>query len=608
MSTLAEDIWEAVLTWVESKQEKLRVVLTQAQSKRKLLQVDLTLAQSKREKLQVQKNPYYDEQKKTSHPTFRPVNLFRWWTLFQRKEMIRGEEIGSLKEEIQSLKEEIRSLEKEIRSLEEETRALEMFLPWVMDGGKEALKLVEDYVLEGRRVKPTDINQHVDRLLKLMDQEYCQWQWLHNRNRPLPSHEKIFKTILEEIPKLVGMHQRLRLGYYFTPGFQLSLDKILRLSSWTPSSTHNKNLHELLREVLLMLNDLGGNEEYHDTLRDFMKQHTALCVFTLDNADVIPTDDPEKTADLCKNLRRLAQNLGKIASTKAEQYQKLYDNFIAHREELSRWLDSASPEQGRSIVDSFTDSLKNMASSMRREANFWNSQSNQFHKWPNIRETYGSALIAMPPFPSGQLDDYTSSTTPSIHASGLATQNAEPDPQRVPQAAQRVSVTFAHLQNLRVNTTQAFLAKSENSISKRMRETHGYLEFAVEVAEKQVSRPTDGYIPKVIVRLAEKALGIAKRWDKLQRKVKYCGGILSVFSKPLAFRTFDMISGISRDDFLEHITATPDMLIHPYVIEFEISLRDMWHHFLSRTHFWARIDSDPATFTSYLQLSVLNED
>ena len=116
----------------------------------------------------------------------------------------------------------------------------------------------------------------------------------------------------------------------------------------------------------------------------------------------------------------------------------------------------------------------------------------------------------------------------------------------MPQAAQRASATFANLQKLRVNTTQAFLAKSENSISKRMRETHGYLEFAVEVAEEQVSEshPSEGLIPTVIVLLAEKALCIAKRWEKLQRKVKYWGSILSMFSKPLAFQTFDMVSGI----------------------------------------------------------------
>ena len=158
-----------------------------------------------------------------------------------------------------------------------------------------------------------------------------------------------------------------------------------------------------------------------------------------------------------------------------------------------------------------------------------------------------------------------------------------------------------------------------------MRETCGYLEFAVEIAEEQISQPSEGLISKVIVRLAEKALCIAKRWDKLQRNVKYWGGIWSIFSKPLAFQTFDMVSGIisfashltstqirvlfagiSRDDFIERIIATPDALIHPYVIEFEICLRDMWHHFLSRTHFWARVDSDPATFTTW-RLAFLNE-
>ena len=151
-----------------------------------------------------------------------------------------------------------------------------------------------------------------------------------------------------EIPPLIGMHRRLGLRY-LTLEAQLSnvLDKILRLSTWKPSSTHNKNLHELLRNALLTLNDLGGNEEYHENLREVMKWHTALCAFTLENSGVITPEDPETTTDLCRNLRRLAQNLGKIASTKAEQYQKLYENFIAHKEDLSHWLDSASPGQGK---------------------------------------------------------------------------------------------------------------------------------------------------------------------------------------------------------------------------------------------------------------------
>ena len=114
----------------------------------------------------------------------------------------------------------------------------------------------------------------------------------------------------------------------------------------------------------------------------------------------------------------------------------------------------------------------------------------------------------------------------------------------MPKAAQRVSATFTDLQKLRVNTTQAFLVNTENSIFKRMRETRGYLELVVDVAEKELSQPSEGCIPKVIVRLAEKALCVAQRWNKLQRKVKYWGSILSVFSKPLACQTFDMISGI----------------------------------------------------------------
>ena len=58
----------------------------------------------------------------------------------------------------------------------------------------------------------------------------------------------------------------------------------------------------------------------------------------------------------------------------------------------------------------------------------------------------------------------------------------------------------------------------------------------------------------------------------------------------------------SQDDFLSRVIATPDTLIHPYLIEFDLCLRDIWHHFLPRAHFWARIDLDPATFTSSVQV------
>jgi hypothetical protein len=243
----------------------------------------------------------------------------------------------------------------------QETWAIELILQWIKHGGKEALKQAED-VLEKRRVKPTNIKQHIEQLMELMEQEYWHTQHptlshTHGPDWRLTVHLantngimlRSFRTIRNEIPKVIGIHQNLGLEC-FSIEARLSLDKILRLSSWTPSSAHNKHLHELLRDALLILNDLGHNKEYHDDLRDFMKRHTAFCAFTLDHAYTITAEDSDSTADLCKNLRRLAQNLGKIASTKAEQYQKLYENFIAHKEDLSHWLDLASPGQGKPCI------------------------------------------------------------------------------------------------------------------------------------------------------------------------------------------------------------------------------------------------------------------
>ena len=100
-------------------------------------------------------------------------------------------------------------------------------------------------------------------------------------------------------------------------------------------------------DTLLMLNNLGCIEEYYDSLRDFLKQHTVFCAFTLDHADVITSGTSEQIPELCKDLRRLAQKLGMIAAHKADQYQKLYESFIANRELLSDWLDSGSVGQGR---------------------------------------------------------------------------------------------------------------------------------------------------------------------------------------------------------------------------------------------------------------------
>ena len=302
---------------------------------------------------------------------------------------------------------------------------------WIRWDGKKALRQAE-FDLGNRCLKPTDAMQHIEQLLELMKQEYLDTEL---DVAALGVVSRVFKEIREEIPT----HGTFELRHcILEERLSNALDKILRLSSWTPSSTHNSRLRGLLMNALLTLNDLGGNEEYHECLRDFMKRRTALCAFTVANANAITAEDSGTTAELCKNLRRLAQNLGKIASTKADQYQKLYENFIANKEDLSHWLDSASPGQGklyicfssiafytqfvlvgRSLVDGFTDSLKDMASTMRREANFWNSQSNQFHKWPNIRETYVCDINVMPPLPSEQreLNDHKSSTTSSIQGS-----------------------------------------------------------------------------------------------------------------------------------------------------------------------------------------------
>jgi hypothetical protein len=200
-------------------------------------------------------------------------------------------------------------------------------------------------------------------------------------------------------------------------------------------------------------------------------------------------------------------------------------------------------------------------------------------------------------------------------------QSADPDPQRLVQGAQQVTASFADLQKLRENTTQAFLVETEGSISKRLLETRGYLEFTIDVAEEHISWRSEAHIPKTIIRLAEKALYVAKQWSKLQRKVKYWGGFLSFFSKPYqTLPPFEMASGNniiyfifldstkdysfagkSENEFISRAADTPDKLIHPYLIDFELCLNGVCNHFLSLAHFWPRKDSDSSTFRSRLR-------
>ena len=325
------DILRTILAWVMCKREELQRTRRKRDHDDKLMLF---------------------EQKKTTLERFHNCVRFSYYFGSTRSEQETRtqafeQETQAFKQEIQALEQETQALERETQALEQETQALEMILHWVrFGGGKEALLRAED-VLDSD--KPTHIEQHIMQLLELMEQEYWLTQHSTSPCRGISVRKEIFKTMLEEIPKLIGMHWHRIFGLRnprLETKFSTTLDKILPLSSWMPSSIRNQPLRELLN-ALVILNDLGGSEEYHDYLCDFMKLYTTFCAFTLDNANPITTEDSETTADLCRNLQRLAQNLGKIASTKAEQCHKLYENFITHKEDLSYWLDSASLGQGK---------------------------------------------------------------------------------------------------------------------------------------------------------------------------------------------------------------------------------------------------------------------
>jgi hypothetical protein len=107
-------------------------------------------------------------------------------------------------------------------------------------------------------------------------------------------------------------------------------------------------------------------------------------------------------------------------------------------------------------------------------------------------------------------------------------------------------MSFVDLHKLQENSTQAFLVGTEHSISKRMCETRGYFKFAIDVSEEQISYRAGERLPPAdaMVQLAEKALYVAKLWNKLQCKVKHWGGFLSFVSKPYqTLPVFEMVSG-----------------------------------------------------------------
>ena len=84
-----------------------------------------------------------------------------------------------------------------------------------------------------------------------------------------------------------------------------------------PSTTHNKRLRELLKDALRML---GGNEQYMDSLHDFMKRHIAFCAFTLDNAYAISTADIRKMADTYVGYIDLHRSNGRLGNPLLYRY------------------------------------------------------------------------------------------------------------------------------------------------------------------------------------------------------------------------------------------------------------------------------------------------
>ena len=155
-----------------------------------------------------------------------------------------------IEQEIQMLEQEAQAITRETQKLEQEkqeTQTLKMILLWIRSGGKKALKHAE-FDLEKRSVKPTGIIQHIEQLLELMKEEYYLHTQLepHGPGTPGPGPtrgmsaslrervSRVFKEILEEIPK----HGNSELRHCILEDrLSNALDKILRLSSWTPSST-----------------------------------------------------------------------------------------------------------------------------------------------------------------------------------------------------------------------------------------------------------------------------------------------------------------------------------------------------------------------------------
>ena len=172
----------------------------------------LAWAMCKREEIEQRKRYHNDkltlfEQKKASELE---RNCWDAWLATFILGRTRSDRPHELHRQKQALEQEKQVLEQESQALEQESQALEIILHWVRrGGGQEALRHAE-YVLDGRRVKPTDIEKHVEQLLALVEQKYYSMSLrAHGLSPQSWGFRQIFNAMREEIPKLIGMHQRL---------------------------------------------------------------------------------------------------------------------------------------------------------------------------------------------------------------------------------------------------------------------------------------------------------------------------------------------------------------------------------------------------------------
>jgi hypothetical protein len=213
-------------------------------------------------------------------------------------------------------------------------------------------------------------------------------------------------NVTGDIAELEQEQQKLILERTFTA--------ILRLSSWRPSSANNGKLAKVVGSAKKQLEWLRDDDEHQTYLREFMTKHRILCAFIVSRAEDITLQESAWIAEACRELRTLTQKLRRNAVTKAEDYQRLYDIFTANREGLSGWLNLATTgkflaflrlltssesilDVGRALFNTFTGSLKGMANSMRREADFWEHEGNKIDNWQDTLQRYTSTINSIPP-------------------------------------------------------------------------------------------------------------------------------------------------------------------------------------------------------------------